>query len=1123
MDLAVIGIKLQSVGAEETERKLDQVTASAQRTEAASNKLGTAGAASTSRMKAEVDRLLAGMSALSQQVEKSNVILGASGRVMTGLAKNIDGATAAMEGLGKSAVTSGAQVQQTATTTAAAVTQGAQRIVAANNNIAASTRQTRAEMVNLSRQAQDVVVSLGSGQSLMMVALQQGAQIGDIIATSEGRVTGALGRMAASAGRFLISPTGLAGMAATAAASLGVLGTIFDSRQKQIEASLIGVGRASGQTSGSIERMAVNLAGEAGSRNSTSQFRGALGAYAGAGIDGSLLPGIARQTRGYGIATGQSFEDSQKELAAAFSDPTAGAQKLNERFGFLNQALLDYIRNAQNAGDKTRAIKALNDALAPSTQEAADKMGAFARMGEAATTALSSFYSMVERGAGRLVYGTTALEKYNEAMAAVTAFEQGYAGRTMTPRQQATLESRRQRAEALRTPEAMAQQRRLEEQRAAIERAATSRRASGVVGGLFEDVQRRQDLTSQRAVLIKALGDPQTIKEMGAAGERAQEALDALTTSLDNFETQADKIAKDNELSIASTLAYTFAEKTAVEMERARTEAVRAGRSELQATTEAEQARQRALADATRQAQNMARDARQQLGMIGLSPFQQRQQAIKDRFGNFRTEFGGDGGGPAQSRATSGPPAIEYGTGLVPTGGLRFDLKAKVGSITKEEFLDAVMRFESGGRNIHQNVVPPGGGYNPSTGTVTPHSSAQGYFQITNTTWRGNAARAGVDLSQYPTAMTAPYDVQRKVAGALYDANGTSDWAPYNARLRGWMAGRGGGGIPAAANSNNPSAATQTANATERDLLTGEQRKLTEDWSSPLAAGTRALEERKRALDDMRSSIGMTTAQLAEMAERQRLVNQYTQDGITPTGELKDRIDQLAAAAGRRSEEERRTQETIRGVTDWNNSLGDATKGLASDLLAGRSAAEAFRSAIGRLADKAHSGLIDMIFNANGAQGGLLGTIFRGFGIGTGAGAPLNILPSAKGNVFGPSRLSAFADQIVTRPTAFAFAKGAALGVMGEEPGSPGEAIMPLARRSDGRLGVVVANDNRGSSGRGAIYMSGAQVNIYGNVDNRSLQQMKAILADHENRMQEAATTGRRAATRSNTGVSRPL
>lgn len=107
-------------------------------------------------------------------------------------------------------------------------------------------------------------------------------------------------------------------------------------------------------------------------------------------------------------------------------------------------------------------------------------------------------------------------------------------------------------------------------------------------------------------------------------------------------------------------------------------------------------------------------------------------------------------------------------------------------------FLDAVMRFESGGRNIHQNVVPPGGGYNPSTGTVTGPSSASGYFQMINPTWRSAAGMAGIDTNQYPTAMSAPYDVQRQAANTLYEKNGGSDWLPYNAGLRNYVAQRGG-------------------------------------------------------------------------------------------------------------------------------------------------------------------------------------------------------------------------------------------------------------------------------------------------------------------------------------------
>lgn len=143
--------------------------------------------------------------------------------------------------------------------------------------------------------------------------------------------------------------------------------------------------------------------------------------------------------------------------------------------------------------------------------------------------------------------------------------------------------------------------------------------------------------------------------------------------------------------------------------------------------------------------------------------------------------MGGLFGGAAASPA-SAPASAAVTSSPAPSGG----------GITREAALDAIMKFESGGRNIHQQVVGPNGGFNPSTGTVTGPSSAQGHFQITNTTWRGIAEAAGIDLGQYPTAMTAPYDVQRRAAAALYDKNGFADWAPYNARLREWIKSGGG-------------------------------------------------------------------------------------------------------------------------------------------------------------------------------------------------------------------------------------------------------------------------------------------------------------------------------------------
>lgn len=87
------------------------------------------------------------------------------------------------------------------------------------------------------------------------------------------------------------------------------------------------------------------------------------------------------------------------------------------------------------------------------------------------------------------------------------------------------------------------------------------------------------------------------------------------------------------------------------------------------------------------------------------------------------------------------------------------------------------------------------------------------------------------------------------------------------------------------------------------------------------------------------------------------------------------------------------------------------------------------------------------IFNAlKGALGGggLLGSILPGIGGGVTASAMGNVFPANDNGI------SRYSNQIVSRPTVFAFAKG--IGLMGE---AGDEAIMPLRRGPDGTLGVM--------------------------------------------------------------------
>jgi hypothetical protein len=92
--------------------------------------------------------------------------------------------------------------------------------------------------------------------------------------------------------------------------------------------------------------------------------------------------------------------------------------------------------------------------------------------------------------------------------------------------------------------------------------------------------------------------------------------------------------------------------------------------------------------------------------------------------------------------------------------------------------LAVIERHESDGRNVMNY-------------RADPWHTASGYFQITNETWRGTAPFAGVDVTQFPTAISAPCPVQAAVAGALFARLGVQPWAAFSAELAAQLGYRG--------------------------------------------------------------------------------------------------------------------------------------------------------------------------------------------------------------------------------------------------------------------------------------------------------------------------------------------
>jgi lambda family phage tail tape measure protein len=159
-------------------------------------------------------------------------------------------------------------------------------------------------------------------------------------------------------------------------------------------------------------------------------------------------------------------------------------------------------------------------------------------------------------------------------------------------------------------------------------------------------------------------------------------------------------------------------------------------------------------------------------------------------------------------------------------------------------------------------------------------------------------------------------------------------------------------------------------------------------------------------------------------------------------------------------------------------------------------------------------GFFDKLF-PSGSSSATTGNATTGLPTGTVLSGGVTV--SAKGNVFASPDLHQYANTIVDHPTRFRFAKGAAIGEMGE---AGPEAIMPLKRGKDGSLGIA-AHDGAGG---GAIHLTyapvfeidarGAAVGVgpmlNGVVEAASQRALSTLMNDLNNGGQFAYATGRR-------------
>jgi phage-related minor tail protein len=249
-----------------------------------------------------------------------------------------------------------------------------------------------AAMTNLGFQANDVVGGLIMGQSPLMVAAQQGPQLLQV--SQQLKASGVSAADAFSAvGRGvlgILTPVRVltGGVIGLGVAAVAAYSDWLD-QQKKLEASLLGVGRATGVTARALNDIAVASASAGGVSNATA--REIAGAYASTGKIGvGIMDDLIRVTRDYAGTTGQEVPEAAAELAKAFADPAKGAVLLNGKLGILDARTKSTIESLLRSRDAEGAQRALYDAMITGVDKASERLTALGRVWDTVKRSISN-------------------------------------------------------------------------------------------------------------------------------------------------------------------------------------------------------------------------------------------------------------------------------------------------------------------------------------------------------------------------------------------------------------------------------------------------------------------------------------------------------------------------------------------------------------------------------------------------------------------------------------------------------------------------------------------------------------------------------------------------------------
>ena len=951
----------------------------------------------------------------------------------------------------------------------------------------------RNEVVNLSRQLQDVAVTLQMGQPLSTILMQQGTQIADIFASSNATFGGFVRQVGTGARFVATSFAGIAAGALAIGAGLSFAGLRFADGQREVERQLGGIGRASGATVQDINSVADALSRQ--QQISRGAAREIAGTFAATGmIRPNEIAGLSGMTRDFAAQTGQTdLAAAAKELAAAYADPAKGADTLNQKLGFLDARTRDYIRTLQDQNNRSEASIVLQKAMAESVSGAADRVSWLTRAWQGLRDAVANTIDSI----GQAVAGEITLEqKLAQAIQQRSQLQSasgGWAARMGQVGQRTAAIDR----EIAAIQSQIAAEKQLQEERARIARErATSITADNLIEKVFPDLSRIRELRAAVVDLDAALSNPGVRSRLADVSE-AQRAQEAFRNAVETSLTSAQRLTAEGDLAVKGIMARTLEEQKSVALERERLALAGQTVDKVDAELRLRNTMLQVQSNAAREARDALRSANDNAELAGLRPYQRavREQEMRMRDLRERTEGGNivpftRGGQRDSNIAVTSAPA-----------GMNADFAARVRAlIAAVGDGGAVMTSGFRTREKQQELYDrygPGRAAVPGTSQHEKGTAADYVFSTPE------ARRRALEMASQHGLRALPSN-----RGAVH-----FDMGRAGALAGGPAAGQSLDAYTAAANRG-----TEAANrfALQQQFMLVPLRESEDD-----------LKKQTEVLALQEQAFSRSAFEIGRAAKEQELLSGFQQQGVEITDALRQSVAQLADDYGRLAERQisgkfsqdvlfEREQifrtpgeagiaSRLRGtgigmdsaVADMmrmNNLLGQidqagssAFQNIADGIARGDSGAKILQSTLANLGSQL------MQIGAQGLWKSLLSSAFSAFTGGFGGGGPGppmqlmgSFMPFANGGVFSGGAVVPFAaGGVVSSPVTFPMAAGRT-GLMGE---AGPEAIMPLKRGANGALGVQVSGG--ATSSPITVDMGGINIVVQGSADGGTAQQVK--------------------------------